>query len=52
MKLELNLELQREKIKQKQTKTCIGVCRLNVNSICVGCKRTIDEIKQAGETIT
>ena len=25
---------------------CIGVCRLE-NDICVGCKRTIEEIKEA-----
>lgn len=26
---------------------CIGVCKLDDNNICIGCKRTIEEIKQA-----
>lgn len=52
MKLDLTLDLERVKEDKLILKKCIGVCRLNVNSICVGCKRTIDEIKQAGETIT
>ena len=27
---------------------CINVCRLDEHGVCVGCKRTIDEITQAG----
>lgn len=26
---------------------CIKVCRLNKNGVCIGCKRTIEEIKMA-----
>jgi predicted Fe-S protein YdhL (DUF1289 family) len=30
---------------------CIGVCKLQ-DDICIGCHRTIEEIKQAYESIT
>jgi len=26
---------------------CIGVCKLDENKICIGCKRTIKEIMEA-----
>ncbi|MFZ8933319.1 MAG: DUF1289 domain-containing protein [Bacteriovoracaceae bacterium] len=26
---------------------CIGVCKLDEKKVCIGCKRTIEEIKQA-----
>ncbi len=26
---------------------CVGVCKLNEKNICIGCKRSIEEIKQA-----
>ena len=28
----------------KSTSPCIALCKLNEDEICVGCKRTIDEI--------
>ncbi len=28
---------------------CIGVCKLNEQKVCVGCNRTIEEIKEAYE---
>ena len=30
---------------------CVGVCQLNQNKICVGCGRTIEEIREAYEKI-
>ena len=30
---------------------CVGVCQLNQNKICVGCGRTIKEIREAYEKI-
>ena len=30
---------------------CIGVCQLNLNKVCVGCNRTIEEIREAYEKI-
>ena len=30
---------------------CVGICKL-VDDICVGCNRTIEEIKEAYESIT
>jgi predicted Fe-S protein YdhL (DUF1289 family) len=27
---------------------CIKICKLDENNICIGCKRHVDEIKQAG----
>ncbi len=32
-----------------KTSPCIGICKLNVNNICVGCNRTITEIRDAYE---
>ena len=26
---------------------CVGVCKLNDKNVCIGCNRTIEEIKQA-----
>lgn len=26
---------------------CIGVCKLNEKQVCIGCNRTIEEIKKA-----
>lgn len=26
---------------------CVGVCKLNEHKVCVGCNRTIEEIKEA-----
>jgi predicted Fe-S protein YdhL (DUF1289 family) len=26
---------------------CVGVCKLDDNNICVGCNRSIEEIKEA-----
>jgi|TARA_R110002111_G_scaffold126345_1_gene190921 predicted Fe-S protein YdhL (DUF1289 family) len=31
---------------------CIGVCKLNEKKVCVGCFRTIEEIKEAYEKNT
>ena len=31
---------------------CIGVCKLDNNKTCIGCKRTIEEIKRAYEETT
>ena len=31
---------------------CIRVCKLNEQKVCVGCNRTIEEIKKAYEKIT
>jgi len=31
---------------------CIGVCKLDDNKTCIGCKRTIEEIKKAYEKVT
>lgn len=30
---------------------CIGICKLNINKICVGCNRNIEEIREAYEKI-
>ncbi|HAI39634.1 MAG TPA: DUF1289 domain-containing protein [Maribacter sp.] len=30
------------------SKTCVGICKLNKNKICIGCGRTIDEIIKKG----
>jgi len=30
---------------------CIGICKLK-DDICIGCNRTIEEIKEAYETVT
>lgn len=27
---------------------CIGICKLDENGVCIGCGRTIEEIKEAG----
>jgi len=27
---------------------CIGVCKLDENKVCIGCFRTIDEIRKKG----
>jgi len=27
---------------------CIGVCKLDKNKVCIGCFRTIEEIRQTG----
>jgi len=27
---------------------CIGVCKLDENKVCIGCFRTIEEIRQKG----
>jgi hypothetical protein len=27
---------------------CIGVCKLDENKVCIGCFRTIEEIRQRG----
>jgi predicted Fe-S protein YdhL (DUF1289 family) len=29
---------------------CIGICKL-VNNVCIGCKRSIEEIKEAYEKV-
>jgi predicted Fe-S protein YdhL (DUF1289 family) len=34
--------------KNKNKSPCIKQCRLDENNVCVGCGRTIDEIKQHG----
>ena len=26
---------------------CVGICKLNEKKVCVGCNRTIEEIKKA-----
>ena len=31
---------------------CIGVCKLDKDKICIGCGRTIEEIKKAGSIDT
>ena len=31
---------------------CIGVCKLDKNKTCIGCNRTIEEIKKAYEKIS
>tara|TARA_R100000935_G_scaffold90_1_gene275 strand:+ start:451 stop:564 length:114 start_codon:yes stop_codon:yes gene_type:complete len=31
---------------------CVGVCKLNEEKVCVGCFRTIEEIKEAYEKNT
>jgi len=30
---------------------CVGVCQLNLNKVCVGCGRSIEEIREAYEKI-
>jgi len=34
---------------QKEESPCVNVCELNLENICTGCFRTIDEIAQWGE---
>ena len=29
--------------------TCVGICRLDEKKVCVGCNRTIEEIKESYE---
>jgi|GEM_PF-3739064 len=31
---------------------CVGLCRLDEKKVCVGCSRTIEEIKQSYEKNT
>ena len=31
---------------------CVGICKLNEEKVCVGCFRTIEEIKEAYEKNT
>ena len=35
--------------KCKQMKKCVGLCRLDDKKICLGCGRTIEEIKELYE---
>jgi predicted Fe-S protein YdhL (DUF1289 family) len=28
---------------------CVGLCKLDENKVCIGCNRTIEEIKKAYE---
>jgi predicted Fe-S protein YdhL (DUF1289 family) len=30
---------------------CVGVCQLNLSNVCVGCGRSIEEIREAYEKI-
>jgi predicted Fe-S protein YdhL (DUF1289 family) len=32
--------------------SCVGICKLNEEKVCVGCFRTIEEIKEAYEKNT
>jgi predicted Fe-S protein YdhL (DUF1289 family) len=40
--------LHRMMLSNKNKSPCIKQCRLNENKVCVGCGRSIDEIKQYG----
>ncbi len=33
---------------QATEKKCISICKLDQNGVCIGCKRTVEEIIKAG----
>jgi len=42
-----NLSIQ-NKEEESASSPCIGVCQLDENKVCIGCFRTIEEIREAG----